>query len=155
MVLLFVVISSVSPYGKWGQNRFTSLGHSVSCRKPCLYIRTVKHSHSLILLCCTPCFSGSSLLCFPSGAHVSATRGRELLSIRSMRPRHVSFLLRTCFTDSFLARLVIWHSHTGQALVLECLIWLYPPLSFFMILIRTATQLYYIGLEYPYRGTLN
>ena len=155
MVLLFVVISSVSPYGRWGQNRFTSLGHSVSCRKPCLYLRTVAHRHSHFLLFCTPCFSGSSLLRFPSGAHVSATRGRELLSIRSMWPHHVSFLLRTCFTDSFLAHLFVWHSHTAQALVLECLGWLYPPLSSFMILIRTATQLYYIGLEYPYRGTLN
>ena len=38
---------------------------------------------------------GLPLLCFPSGAHVRATRGRQLLSMRSTCPIHVHLLFLT------------------------------------------------------------
>ena len=65
------------------------------CRQSCLNPRVETHCHSLLLHSPSPRFFMSSFLRFPSGAHVRATRGRQLLSIRSTCPIHAHLLFLT------------------------------------------------------------
>ena len=78
-----------------GVTNFTYPRQSVSRQQPCLCPRTVSSRHLFFLSWPASCLD-LPILRFPSGAHLSATCRRNLLSIRSTCTMHVHLLPLTC-----------------------------------------------------------
>ena len=79
-----------------GATNFAYPRQSVSHHQPCLCPRTVSNCHSFFSIDLGHAFLGLPLLRFPSGAHLSATCRKRLLSNRSTCPIHVHLHPLTC-----------------------------------------------------------